>query len=184
MQALKMAAKLGVDVKESKWSVEEKKCEFAMSNGACNNTWCDGTCRWSPHQVGAKHENNWVQACRGYPASSFGHCCRVAIKAVPLHIGSGRAWPCSARASCDLCAAVVQNLDFEHTCIQGTEICRALREAGFKGVLLIRSGNDSSADEAFYKQCGADGMLSKTTQFGALVLEVSTWAQVARERAS
>jgi len=75
-----------------------------------------------------------------------------------------------------------QNIDFGHTVVFGTEVCRKLRACGFEGVVLIRSGNDSSNDEAMYLECEADGMLSKTAKWKTLQTEVQEWADVAVAR--
>ena len=76
-----------------------------------------------------------------------------------------------------------QNLDYVHTMVHGTDICLWMRDAGFHGVVLIRSGNDSSDDEAVYKACKADGMLSKTVGAKSTIAELHGWVQTAKDRA-
>ena len=66
----------------------------------------------------------------------------------------------------------------------GSDLCAQLRTAGFNGVILIRSGNDSSSDEDYYKRHGADGLLTKTAQAASLVGELRKWEVIARERAA
>ena len=77
-----------------------------------------------------------------------------------------------------------QNIDFGHTLQLGTDICQAMRSAGFEGVVLIRSGNDSAGDEEKYVDTyKADGMLRKTVKFADLVEELNGWMDVAKGRA-
>ena len=77
-----------------------------------------------------------------------------------------------------------QNIDFGHTVQLGTDICQAMRSAGFEGIVLIRSGNDSAADEEGYVDTyRADGMLRKTAKFAELVEELKGWMDVAKSRA-
>ena len=66
--------------------------------------------------------------------------------------------------------------------IHGSEVCSRLREIGFVGILLVRSGNDSSRDEDRYLARGADGMLPKTSKLSALVPELEGWARLATQR--
>ena len=77
-----------------------------------------------------------------------------------------------------------QNIDFGHTIVLGTELCKALRDDGFTGIILIRSGNDSASNEREYVECGADGMLPKTSKIAVLVPEILVWRDVAIERAA
>ena len=73
-----------------------------------------------------------------------------------------------------------QNIDFGHTIQLGTDICQAMRSAGFQGVILIRSGNDSADDrETYIDTYEADGMLQKTVKFTELVQEMQGWMGVA-----
>ena len=75
-----------------------------------------------------------------------------------------------------------QNIDFGHTVVLGSDLVKALRRMNFTGVLLIRSGNDSADDEEAYLECGADGMLPKTSKFAVLVPELKTWSNIAMAR--
>jgi len=76
-----------------------------------------------------------------------------------------------------------QNIDFGHTLLLGTDICKIMRKAGFEGVILIRSGNDSAHDTDLYLSCKADGVLQKTVKFAELVTEVKEWSIVATAKA-
>ena len=55
-----------------------------------------------------------------------------------------------------------QNMNYPDGDVLGTDLCRELRAAGWRGVLLIQSANDSAADAAFYREAGADGTLGKS----------------------
>ena len=57
-----------------------------------------------------------------------------------------------------------------------------MRKAGFEGVILIRSGNDSAHDTGLYLSSKADGVLKKTGRFAELVTEVKKWSIVAKAR--
>ena len=76
-----------------------------------------------------------------------------------------------------------QNLDYIHTIIHGTDICMAMRKAGFTGVVLISSGSDNSDDEQKYLENKADGILRKTSTCTHLLTQLLDWVVVARSRA-
>jgi len=54
-----------------------------------------------------------------------------------------------------------QNMDYPAGSILGTEVTTSLREAGFEGVIAIRSANDEPASRKRYLEAGASGHLSK-----------------------
>jgi len=54
-----------------------------------------------------------------------------------------------------------QNMEYDEGHVLGTEITANLRNAGFKGLIFIRSANDSPADVKAYLIAGADACLSK-----------------------
>lgn len=54
-----------------------------------------------------------------------------------------------------------QNIDFTSEIIYGTDIAKLFRSCGFKGIILMRTGNDCAEEIEFYKTCGADGTISK-----------------------
>ena len=65
-----------------------------------------------------------------------------------------------------------QNICFTAKTVLGTNICVQLREAGFRGIIAIRSGNESHEDKKAYKAAGADAVLSKSLTTCALALEL------------
>jgi DNA-binding response OmpR family regulator len=44
---------------------------------------------------------------------------------------------------------------------KGTDLIPKLREAGFKGTIVMKSANNSSMDRALYLAAGADGVIDK-----------------------
>ena len=54
-----------------------------------------------------------------------------------------------------------QNMDYPAGSILGTEVTASLREAGFTGVIAIRSANDEPASRKMYLDAGASGYLGK-----------------------
>lgn len=75
-----------------------------------------------------------------------------------------------------------ENLDFGSELIKGTDIFRSLRSQHFRGVIAIRSGNDSREDTAHYLMSGADAVLSKTMNVDALAAKIQTLGTMARAR--
>ncbi|KAK3282111.1 hypothetical protein CYMTET_10136 [Cymbomonas tetramitiformis] len=60
--------------------------------------------------------------------------------------------------------------------MQGTSIITNLLKGGFKGVLVIRSANDSKDDVEYYQKCGAHIVLRKTTSLmETLAIIASYW---------
>ena len=58
-------------------------------------------------------------------------------------------------------AILDQNLDWRGTCLQGTRLVRQLLAAGFKGLICIRSANNSETDTRGYLRSGAHCVLGK-----------------------
>jgi len=54
-----------------------------------------------------------------------------------------------------------QNMEYRAGTVLGTEVTASLREAGFKGVIAIRSANDEPASRKMYLEAGASGYLGK-----------------------
>ena len=54
-----------------------------------------------------------------------------------------------------------QNMEYRAGIVLGTEVTVSLREAGFRGVIVIRSANDEPASRKMYIEAGANGYLSK-----------------------
>ena len=57
-----------------------------------------------------------------------------------------------------------QNMEYAAGTILGTEITASLREAGFMGIIIIRSANDDPTSRKMYLDAGASGYLSKDGQ--------------------
>jgi DNA-binding NarL/FixJ family response regulator len=56
-----------------------------------------------------------------------------------------------------------QNMDnYKEGEALGTDVIRAVRAAGFVGLMFIRSANDDPESARFYRRAGANGVLSKT----------------------
>lgn len=76
-----------------------------------------------------------------------------------------------------------QNIDFTSHTIKGNDICKTLKNNGFKGVILMRSGNDTEEEINYYKNFRADGSLSKTTNIKDTIDIIKTkWLSVAFNR--
>jgi DNA-binding NarL/FixJ family response regulator len=56
--------------------------------------------------------------------------------------------------------------------ILGTEVTASLREAGFKGVVAIRSANDEPASRKMYDEAGASGYLCKDAKGAKLTSDL------------
>ena len=69
---------------------------------------------------------------------------------------------------CDI-VVVDQNLDFPGECLLGTDVVEELIAAGYRGLVCVRSGNNSAADGALYRQSGAHCHLGKDVRMKALV---------------
>ena len=63
-------------------------------------------------------------------------------------------------------------MDYPAGSILGTEVTTSLREAGFKGVIAIRSANDEPASRKMYLDAGSSGYLSKTANPAKLVRDL------------
>ena len=62
-----------------------------------------------------------------------------------------------------------QNMEYPAGSVLGTDIAAKLREAGFKGVIVIRSANDEPAMQKLYLKAGANGHLPKHGKIGDIV---------------
>ena len=62
-----------------------------------------------------------------------------------------------------------QNMEYPAGPVLGTDITAKLREAGFKGVIVIRSANDEPAMQKLYLKGGANGHLPKHGKIGDIV---------------
>ena len=65
-----------------------------------------------------------------------------------------------------------QNVEYPAGSILGTEVTASLREAGFKGVIAIRSANDEPAVLKMYHEAGASGYLGKDAKAAKLVSDL------------
>ena len=61
-----------------------------------------------------------------------------------------------------------QNMEYAAGTILGTEVTASLREAGFTGVIAIRSANDEPASRKMYSEAGASGYLGKDAKAAKL----------------
>ena len=68
-----------------------------------------------------------------------------------------------------------ENLDFHNGCIKGSDLCRQIREWGWKCIVLIRSANDGACDNDRYQAAKADGVFSKTMCVSEAGEELSRW---------
>ena len=59
-----------------------------------------------------------------------------------------------------------QNMEYPEAFVTGTELTRQLRPRarGFKGLIIIRSANDSLESMNQYYEAGADALISKSTR--------------------
>ena len=62
-----------------------------------------------------------------------------------------------------------QNMEYPAAPVIGTDVTAKLREAGFKGVIVIRSANDEPAMQKLYLNSGANGHLPKHGKVGDIV---------------
>jgi len=67
---------------------------------------------------------------------------------------------------------VDQNMEYAAGSILGTEVTAALREAGFKGFIAIRSANDEPASRKMYQEAGASGCIGKDAKGAKLTSEL------------
>jgi len=67
-----------------------------------------------------------------------------------------------------------QHMDaYDEGRILGTDVTRELRDAGFKGVIFIRSANDDAASCLFYRSAGANACLGKSVNVTQLVVDIT-----------
>ena len=69
-------------------------------------------------------------------------------------------------------AILDQNIQFDKTCFYGTALSMQLLEAGFAGLVCIRSANTSDEDIAAYKSCGAHCIIDKSVPVGSMVQQL------------
>ena len=65
-----------------------------------------------------------------------------------------------------------QNMEYPAGLVLGTEVTSSLREAGFKGVIAIRSANDEPASQKMYDAAGASGHLGKDAKGAKLTSDL------------
>jgi len=75
----------------------------------------------------------------------------------------------AARGDGNVVCVLDQNMEYAAGTILGTDLTVALREAGFKGVIAIRSANDDPANRKMYREIGASGTLGKDLKAAGLV---------------
>jgi len=68
---------------------------------------------------------------------------------------------CAARAAEEADVVIVdQHLEYSASHL-GTSVLRRMKLMGFRGLMCIRSGDDSEDDRAYYAECGAHCFLGK-----------------------
>ncbi len=73
-----------------------------------------------------------------------------------------------------------QNMDrYPRGTVLGTTVTRELREAGFKGIIFIRSANDDLESVREYREAGANGALSKSGKVADLANETAKQCHMA-----
>ncbi|KAL1504035.1 hypothetical protein AB1Y20_010447 [Prymnesium parvum] len=80
------------------------------------------------------------------------------------------------------CVLLDQNLDHPltgDTLMLGTQLIAPLRDAGYRGPIIIKSANQSTIDRAKYISCGADGTMDKI--FNPEVFAQELWSVISKK---